>query len=309
MTAQALIASAGEPERFAQELARRLRWWLLTIPAGIGLATLRAILKLWLGVGPERSGVWSAGNGPAMRAAIIGVFARGDLQRLAALVRASTRITHTDPRAEQGAMIVALAATYALDQARSPFAAADFLRFAQPYVSDEPLRANLAAACEFAAQGKSAEEFADSLGQSRGVSGFINHTVPVAIFCWLRHRDDFRAAVETAVCLGGDTDTVAAIAGALVAVTGGGVAPPESWCLGVTTFINLQKPTLVAILADLFRSNGLWMIQLSNQLAAVQQTGTPEQPAARFWPRVLLRNAIFAAVVLLHGFRRLLPPY
>ena len=54
MTAQALLtASARPPDHaarvFAGALARRLRFWLLGLPAGVGLATGRAILKLWLG--------------------------------------------------------------------------------------------------------------------------------------------------------------------------------------------------------------------------------------------------------------------
>jgi hypothetical protein len=40
--------------------------------------------------------------------------------------------------------------------------------------------------------------------------------VPTAILAALRHYDDFRAAIVEAISLGGDTDTVAAIAGAIV---------------------------------------------------------------------------------------------
>src|SRR5436305_2051528 len=49
MTAQALIVSAGDERRFLRSLGWRLRFWLLGLPAGIGRATLRAILKLWVG--------------------------------------------------------------------------------------------------------------------------------------------------------------------------------------------------------------------------------------------------------------------
>lgn len=45
----------------------------LGLPAGIGLTTLKGIGKMWLGVKPTRSGVFSAGNGPAMRSSILGV--------------------------------------------------------------------------------------------------------------------------------------------------------------------------------------------------------------------------------------------
>ncbi len=110
MTAQALIISGGGASAFTRTLARQLRAWLMLLPAGTGLATLKACCRLWLGFGPERSGVYSAGNGPAMRAAIIGVCWGGDNEKLKVLVRASTRITHTDPKAEWGALAVALAA-------------------------------------------------------------------------------------------------------------------------------------------------------------------------------------------------------
>ena len=72
--AQALLAHPNDPVAFQRCLAWKLRLWLLGIPAGIGFATLRAILKLWLGFPPTRSGVHSAGNGPAMRSAIIGAY-------------------------------------------------------------------------------------------------------------------------------------------------------------------------------------------------------------------------------------------
>jgi ADP-ribosylglycohydrolase len=111
MAAQALLASRGDPRRFARSLGWRLRFWLLGLPAGVGKATARAIFKLWLGVPPVRSGVRSAGNGPAMRAAILGAYAATTATiDLKSLVAASTRITHTDERAEAGALAVALAA-------------------------------------------------------------------------------------------------------------------------------------------------------------------------------------------------------
>jgi len=110
MVAQSLIVSSGEVSTFTTDLAWRLRFWLLGLPGGIGYATLKAILKLWLGFKPEHSGIFSAGNGPAMRSAIIGVCYGNDSQKLRELVKPSTRLTHTDPKAEFGALAVAIAA-------------------------------------------------------------------------------------------------------------------------------------------------------------------------------------------------------
>jgi len=112
MVAQALVAAGDDVGAFSGQLARRLRLWLLGLPAGTGKATLRATLKLWLGFSPDRSGVFSAGNGPAMRSPVLGA-AVEDLDLLRRLVRASARITHTDPKAEYGALAVALAARLA----------------------------------------------------------------------------------------------------------------------------------------------------------------------------------------------------
>jgi ADP-ribosyl-[dinitrogen reductase] hydrolase len=132
----------------------------------------------------------------------------------------------------------------------------------------------------------SAETFADELGLERGVSGFVNHTVPVAIFCWLRHRHDFRAALEAVICLGGDTDTVGAIVGGLIGSRFPDVTWPKEWELDGTHFE-----------------------QLAGQLAESSKSQIPAVPQYRFWPLILVRNVFFAAIVLFHGFRRLLPPY
>jgi ADP-ribosylglycohydrolase len=110
MTAQALMESGGDIEVFRQRLAWKMRIWILLLPAGVGFATLRSCLKLWLSFSPRCEGVFSAGNGPMMRSPIIGVYCGGDINSLKKLVRVSTRLTHTDPRAEHGAVAVALAA-------------------------------------------------------------------------------------------------------------------------------------------------------------------------------------------------------
>ena len=106
---QCLLEAGVDPDAFGRALARRLRLWFLAIPPGIGLGTARAMVKLCIGFGPSTSGVHSAGNGPAMRAPLLGVCV-DDPQVLDALIRVSTRISHRDPRAEAGARVIARAA-------------------------------------------------------------------------------------------------------------------------------------------------------------------------------------------------------
>ncbi|MBB6048676.1 ADP-ribosylglycohydrolase family protein [Armatimonas rosea] len=202
MTAQALVASGGEPERFGRELACRLRLWFLSLPPGVGLATARACLKLLVGFSYKNAGVFSAGNGPAMRAPIIGLFCAADPDdtRLRALVRVSTRLTHTDPQAEEGALAIARATT------SSPFAA-----------RNERLPEGVASCASW----------------GRPVSGYIVHTVAAALALTARHPDNLRDAVIETVALGGDTDTVAAIVGGLVGAWVGRDGIPTDWLAGL----------------------------------------------------------------------------
>ncbi len=296
MTAQALLSAPEDVEAFSRSLAWRFRGWLLGLPVGIGWATLRAILKLWLGWPPERSGVASAGNGPAMRAPVLGACLGADPDRLAAYVRASTRMTHTDPRAEQGALIIARAAWLAL---RHPPGTSpdplDWLASLLTGTKDSGLRSALGVLSRHLAQGDSPAEAARGLGLRNGVGGYIYETVPMALYCWLRHPEDFRRAVEEVVLLGGDTDTTAAITGALAGATLGVSRIPRDWTEDL-----VEWPRSAA-----------WIRTLADRLTLVfhgRSLGAAA-PLPLLWPAFPLRNAVFAAVVLAHGLRRLAPPY
>jgi ADP-ribosyl-[dinitrogen reductase] hydrolase len=293
MVAQALIASGQDPERFARELARRLRWWLLSMPAGIGLATLKATLMLCCGASPHRSGVFSAGNGPAMRAPILGA-AITDIDTLREFVRVSTTMTHSDPKAWHGAWAVALAARIAASG--QPVSADHFLRELRTTLSEEPdmsLLPLIEQAVDSVSRGNSTEHFAEQLGLQRGVTGFVNHTVPVVLHAWLSFPDDHRAAITSLIRCGGDTDTTAAIAGGIIGCRVGSHGLPND---------------LLESLRDWPRSVP-WISQLASRLADCCENEAPANPPRLSASKVLVRNVAFAALVLAHGFRRLLPPY
>ena len=113
--AQSLLRYPDDAEAFQHRLAWHLRWWFAALPAGIGMATARASLNLWLGFPPTRSGVFSAGNGPAMRSALIGGYFHEQPKMLHRFVLASTQLTHTDPKADVGAEAVARLAAWAVE--------------------------------------------------------------------------------------------------------------------------------------------------------------------------------------------------
>ncbi|HTL31078.1 MAG TPA: ADP-ribosylglycohydrolase family protein [Tepidisphaeraceae bacterium] len=288
MVAQSLCESGGDVQRFSKALARRMRWWMLGVPAGIGGATLRSIFRLWIGVSSEKSGVFSAGNGPAMRAAILGV-AIDDIDRLRKFVVASTRITHTDPKALHGATAVAIAARCAAENAGGA-CYLDRVRTALSGDDPEELVDLLTRAVASAEHGTSTPAFADSIGCTRGVSGYMYHTVPVAIHAWRRHPNSYVDAVTDAILCGGDTDTLAAIAGGIVGAHVGIEGIPQNWREGLLEWPRTQR----------------WIAQLAE---CVHHSATNRITAPRVNPLVIARNALFALIVLMHIARRALPPY
>jgi ADP-ribosyl-[dinitrogen reductase] hydrolase len=295
MVAQALIVSAGEESIFINSLARRLRFWLLGCPAGIGLATLKSILKLWMGFSPRSSGVFSAGNGPAMRSAIIGVCYGDNPERLRKLISLSTRITHTDPKAEYGALAIAIAAHHAAETRSTRISPDNYCQALRECMGREGqgLAVLVEQAAESAAQGKTTHSFAEDLGLRKGITGYTYHTVPVVLHAWFKHPKDYRTAIQEIIRCGGDADTTAAILGGIVGASVGKEGIPSEWLAAIC-----ERPRSVA-----------WMEKLGEQLSCVIQTDTPQKPMSLSLPALLVRNALFALVVLGHGFRRLLPPY
>lgn len=284
MTACALLESGGSFEGFEQALARHLRTWLVLLPPAAGLGTLRACFRLLRHVSPERSGVPSAGNGPLMRAPIIGLCMAHDVPHLLRLVRVSTAMTHTDPRAERAAQLVALAVGWQLRTGRA--------------VREVSPEARLAELLEFVPEPE--EELAQILARARapeplgeffarGVSGYAYHTLLAVLHTWLHHGHEYAEAVSEVINLGGDTDTTAAVVGALVGATAGPEGIPEPWLRGLR-----EWPRDVR-----------WMTDLAPRLAHLTE-GAPG-PRLSWQPgATLLRNIFLLLVVLGHGFYRLM---
>jgi ADP-ribosylglycohydrolase len=292
MVAESLCECPHDADAFARSLARRLRWWLLGVPAGIGFATLRAILKLWFGFSPQRNGVFSAGNGPAMRSAILGV-AIDDLASLERFVNASTVITHSDPKASHAAFAVAVAAWCAkrgLDSTEGFFRQ---YRSLPGYIRSDEWDALLLRVEQSLASGVSTETFAQEIGCARGVSGYIYRTVPIALHAWLTHPREFGKALSAVIRCGGDTDTTGAIVGAIVGSGVGRAGIPQEWLTRLW-----EWPRSVA-----------WMERLADATNRAVSSAAPVSPP-RLLPVVgILRNAVFLAIVLAHALRRLFPPY
>lgn len=292
---QSLLLGNGDAAAFQRHLAWRLRWWLLCLPAGIGWATLRGIVRLWFGM--ARSGVMSAGNGPSMRSAVIGAMFPDDMDQRRRHVEASTALTHADPQALAGAMALAELTAHIVSgrwQGRpSGEALCDSLRA----VSSHPrwLQAVDAIGAVIVDPSPMQRAMA-SFATSNGVSGYVMRSVPYAVSIWYLHHGDYRATVEAAVQAGGDVDTVAAMAGALAGATVGLRGIPADWVTGI-----VDRPHGPAYLRALARG-------VAAQSAAGAGSEGGKFPSLQFSAWLFPRGLVFTTLVLFHGLRRLLPP-
>lgn len=279
MVAVALRKYPDDVVQFQRSLAWSLRWWMLALPAGVGLGTAKAILRLWLGFPVERAGVKSAGNGAAMRSAVIGTVFHSDAARRHKFALAACRITHTDPRAEESVLLVAEAAALACRGSATPEITAGL----KSMISSAEMKSRWAILEKALDQGREVAEYAGEIGCGRGVSGFAPNSVAVALFAWLRHRGNFEEAISSVVRCGGDTDTVAAIAGGICGAESGETGIPGPWLEGIRDWPGSM-----------------------DYLRKVARSLTDKSPLPSFpWWAVPFRNMLFLVIVLGHGFRRL----
>lgn len=290
MAAQAWLHCQGDVDRFCRSFAWRLRWWILALPAGVGLATVRSGVKLWLGFPPTRSGVNSAGNGGAMRSGLFGLIHANDESTRATTVRALTEITHRDTRATVGAQAIAeMVALIANNEEefRNIVPTNEAMKALRALATrDREWQRTLDTLSDSLTNGLHLEDFWATIGEREGVSGYVFHTVPVALYAWLRYRGDFEEAITRVVTLGGDTDTVAAITGALCGATHGVESIPESW-LGRFVDWPRSKP---------------YIRRLASALA--EESSKPVRCSVL---GILPRNIVFLITVLAHGIMRYVP--
>ena len=285
MIAQALLASDGDVKKFTHSFAWELRWWILGMPAATGLATAKAIVKLWLGFPAHKSGIFSAGNGSAMRTAPIAAMFPNDAEKRKLFSDAQTRITHSDPKAAIATLAVTEGVALLLKSEKSPDLFPCLLS-----ISDDEEWMNLMDQLKRSLEnGETLSEFLNAIGArpEKGISGYVYQTVPAVFFLGIRNEWDFEKTISQVIQAGGDTDTTAAIAGALCGAFGGTKSIPPEWVNGVKDW-----PVGISHLPPLARA-------LENRL---------KMRIRPHWsPLLILRNLLFLGTVLIHGFARLLP--
>ena len=217
-------------EEALTEVARGFRRWYDSGPPDIGNQTA-AVLRA---AGPEptaaaareaaedhlRRSDHSAGNGSLMRTAPVALAHLGDSRAIVRSATAVSDLTHADPRTGQACVLWSLAIDRAVrDQVLD-------LRGGLAHL-DEPDRAYWEARIDEAEQGPPARFRRNGWVVTALQSAWwAIHQTPVPAADPGRHLAD---SLVAAIGIGGDTDTVAAIAGGLLGARWGAAAVPTGW--------------------------------------------------------------------------------
>lgn len=161
-------------------------------------------------------GSGSFGNGAAMRAAPAGLVGAGDPERAAELARHQSLVTHAHPLAQDGAAVVAMAVAVSTDGDHDP---SEGLLGLTHHLRTPEFRRALQIAVELGAEA-APDRIARVLGH--GVASV--EAVPAAVAAFLGAPDDPTEVMVRAVSIGGDTDTIAAMAGAVAGARAGATA-------------------------------------------------------------------------------------
>jgi poly(ADP-ribose) glycohydrolase ARH3 len=168
----------------------------------------------------------SYGNGAAMRVAPIGVLYHNNDEKLRQVVYGSSQITHAHQLGKEGALLQASAV--ALVTPMVPTAAFDYDEFISRLahrVSADIYRRQLDRIRRLLATAPDYSRVIAELGH--GIEAFTS--VPPAIYSFLAHPNSFVQAVQYAISLGGDTDTIGAMTGAIAGAYLGVASIPADW--------------------------------------------------------------------------------
>lgn len=167
----------------------------------------------------------SFGNGAAMRAAPVGVVWRDDVEQLTSAAHRQAAITHAHPIGKDAA--AAQAHAVALAANNGTFTVDDIRLIASRAETDE-LRRTLTVAGDVATQHLGTPLPMPEIAEAVGTGVLADQSVPAAL--WVAAvADDFTEAVVLSLALGGDVDTIGAMAGAITGAALSDRVIPAAW--------------------------------------------------------------------------------
>lgn len=178
----------------------------------------------------------SQGNGSAMRSAPIGVmFTSRSAPEVIDIARKLSSITHAHKRCMAGAAAIALAAKFMTCCRAVDFDVYAFVQYVgqtgddkmNQFISQIPemLKWSVLEVCNYCVR----VGVEDGEGCLDGVGEGVIQTVLWSLYCVCKHPNSYMECIALAIQVGGDVDTIAGIAGALVGTRLGLKAIPAVW--------------------------------------------------------------------------------
>lgn len=162
----------------------------------------------------------SFGNGAAMRAGPLGLFFHGHERDLDQSTIIASSITHAHPLGVEGGRLVAKAVDLALGaDFKPPVFIADLKKFCR----QAEYRSRLEQAAALLEAGPSNLEIVSKLGNSVKA----HESAVTAVYAFCRYHEDFSAMMSLIINLGGDTDSIGAMAGGMFGAKNGTKLLPQ----------------------------------------------------------------------------------
>jgi ADP-ribosylglycohydrolase len=257
LLARLIVKGGGTPD--PAELASQLLAWQDSMRARgsldlLGPSTRRALTAA--GAGAEDTGRSGTTNGAAMRITPVGIATpSGEPGLLVDRVVAASRVTHNTGIALAGAAAVAAAVSAGIDGATVPEA----VRLAPAAAASAATRGHWAAGADVASritwaaglvEGLAPEQAMDVVYRLVGTSLATQESVPAAFAVATVSPQDPWLACRIAASLGGDSDTIAAMTGAICGACRGVESFPES-ARSTVTRVNTRDLGLEGLAAGL----------------------------------------------------------
>ncbi|UCH88747.1 MAG: ADP-ribosylglycohydrolase family protein [Thermoplasmata archaeon] len=202
---------------------------------GYGPGTIRVLNNVKEGQGWHEAashlyGGGSYGNGAAMRIAPVGILYYDQPEKLKQVAEVTSRITHAHPLGVEGAVLQATAVGLAANVDLIESGTLNKIDFIEQLIAVSTLdeyQTKLDMIKSFITGPKNHTN--NDIISALGVGVQAHKSVPMAIYCFLEKCGSYRDAVCYAVNMGGDTDTIGAMTGALAGALHGVRGIPEEW--------------------------------------------------------------------------------
>jgi len=225
-----------------------------------GATSIRGVNALERGAPWREAGVRdSKGCGSCMRVAPVGYLFQYEPGKLQTIARAQGVLTHRHPTADAACMAAAYLIKLALEGVDINEYPARLLKFVGGLAPEfDAAIERVVSVLDWADE----ETALNTVGPTRGGGWIAEEAVAMALYCVMRYPTDYVAAVRLGANIGGDSDSVASIAGGLMGARLGTSAIPGEWLARLE-----NRPYLLDLAERLARKK-------ADMVAAAAQTAT-----------------------------------